>query len=314
MADSDSFLSRFSEGLILASVPAAGYGLAFVYEAGFCAYHRIPPHLIVPSITTVIVAAGACGMSLLLSVALVRELIANAGKRPHARLFLVVSAVRLIIVSLYSLTTIAPRSATFICIGVVVAFDLIHLVPPALSKALAGTYLDRLEASLANDKTRPLIPTLLQRTHPEAPRLFTLTIFLCFLAYLLGYSAAVSQRDFLVTDSKPRGAVLRIYGDLVITAPVDLAAKRLQASFSFKKVTDLGPVSRLSIGPLTPIETPDEAIAVSPTSPANVAPAGTTDAGTIASGRRALGRSDASAADRPPAPPPTERPDGQANR
>jgi len=46
--DGDSGLQRspISEGILIASLPAFAYAIAYAYEAGFCSVFRIPTHLI----------------------------------------------------------------------------------------------------------------------------------------------------------------------------------------------------------------------------------------------------------------------------
>ena len=76
------------------------------------------------------------------------------------------------------------------------------------------------------------------------------------LANLAGDAAAISQKEFLVTNTTPAMVVLRVYGDTMICAPFDRNSHEVKKSFTLLKMAE-DPKLVLSlenVGPLKPVD------------------------------------------------------------
>lgn len=78
------------------------------------------------------------------------------------------------------------------------------------------------------------------------------------LGFSIGHIEAITRSEFLVTNTNPPSAVLRIYGDMMVTAPFDKANKTVLKSFSILRTSDDPKLSLTlqEIGPLTPQTAP----------------------------------------------------------
>jgi hypothetical protein len=85
-----------------------------------------------------------------------------------------------------------------------------------------------------------------------------ITVFLVIaisMGYVLGRTDATNKVEYLITNTQPESVVLQIFGNTLITAPIDRAAKTVQKSFSIHKIGE-EPHLRLTIdnvGPLVPV-------------------------------------------------------------
>ncbi|HEX8144645.1 MAG TPA: hypothetical protein VF553_18905 [Pyrinomonadaceae bacterium] len=76
------------------------------------------------------------------------------------------------------------------------------------------------------------------------------------LTFVVGQAEAINQRNFLVINTSPEMAVLRIYGDNMSCAPFNRETKEVQKSFVIIKAAD-NPKHSFNledIGPLKPVE------------------------------------------------------------
>lgn len=85
-----------------------------------------------------------------------------------------------------------------------------------------------------------------------------ITVFLVIaisMGYVLGRTDATNKVEYLITNTQPESVVLQIFGNTLITAPINREEKTVQKSFSIHKIGE-EPHLRLTldnVGPLVPV-------------------------------------------------------------
>jgi hypothetical protein len=257
-----------TEGLIITASPIVGYMLSFVYEMGFAGVFKIPPQLITISLTTFFVATGSLFMIALLlfqlsSLGFVVFSDLSTSDSPVYRRFVRLSPGFLFSVVLLLLTAGTHSSAWIGVVGVWAIFIFLEFVFPCITQRDKVTYLEKLKAQDRLDRRRgDLLDYIAQRIGRP---FITIMIFLgliTYLYYFAGYTTALKQSEFLVTDTSPERVVLRIYGDKMICAPFDRITRTVEKNFVILKMSEDPNVALHleKIGPLSPEKTPSTQI------------------------------------------------------
>ena len=206
--------------LIVAASPVLGYGLAYVYQLGYCSVFNIPTELIKLDLTTVLVAiAGTFGVLFLfawffLMFWITPRNISSIGQKIYVSLLLLIF---LFVFSLLFLTLVEAEQIA-IMYG---AFLLIIFFGPWFARKLTSIHLGK-------RKSEPETPIDGRIGQIVNSKYFRYTIFgVCLLVIIIycsalaGRSAAFNKQIFYVPSSNPDSVVLKIYGDNIICGQLE---------------------------------------------------------------------------------------------
>lgn len=230
-----------SEAALLAAIPVVGYLITYIYEASFCSYFDIPLEFILLSPAQLFMAlVVVLGFCLLYGGTL----------------------------ELYFKYHPALGSLFPALLGALVTQDwyrgpfVLHLIPwylAMLITTLLRYWYEMRKAAEQEGADANGSSSRSEPHHESSPQallvrrgLILVTVSLPF-AFSFGVSDAKKRVRFLVTDTKPPLAMLRIYGERLICAPVDLKAKRIKRDFSLLTLGEdfKNKLKLRAIGPLT---------------------------------------------------------------
>ena len=142
-------------------------------------------------------------------------------------------------------------------VGVLLVLAALDFLFPMLR--YRGTFIERLAASEVRHSWAPsfvLLEAVARRFGPIWVKgMFWLIIALA-VVYAAGRSSALNQEDFLVASTSPERVVLRIYGDMIITASFD-KARSVERKFVILKTGEPSLVLRTErVGPLEVVKSP----------------------------------------------------------
>jgi hypothetical protein len=237
------------EASLLILLPALGYLLAYTYQQGACRAFRVPTALIRLDLSTVLVGTyygvlGVAGFGFIMFVA--RQL------SPHK------SPLRMRVAKM---TGIVGMSVMFLSFGgreYWVPLLVACLFGAALEFGLpllhteAKGYQAKMAASDARNAADSAATSRLM-----FGTWWSTMLYFAFIAAVSanarGDGDARDQTSFLVraTDKKET-VVLRVYGDILIVAPVDRATKTIRPEFEVVEAKVAGPLRLEEIGPLKP--------------------------------------------------------------
>jgi hypothetical protein len=137
--------------------------------------------------------------------------------------------------------------------GMVAFFAILDFIFPLILQRGKGSYRDKLTAQAEAEENNRTIGRLLNARFGNVG-VTTLLIIMygLSLAYAAGRAHGEQQEEFLVIDQSPEVVVLRIYGEYLITAPVDRSTKEVEKKFVILKLSDNSPTSLTleKVGPL----------------------------------------------------------------
>ena len=243
------------QGIIVAAIPVIGYGLAFLYEVGFCSAFKIPKEFITLNLTTVFVAAGS-----LLGVVFVLYwfaefilMLLSMRKSPlfrELRSFLIILLLSLGFVIVWW----GLWERVFFIAFILLWFAFLLFVSPLITQRDKRSYIEKLQAQRKRDLETPVVilDSLVRLLGRGAFIIIFVVILLLVFSYAIGEAEALNQDEFLVPSTYPQAVVLRIYGENMICAPFDREQKEIQKSFFIIRMTDEPrPMLQLQkIGPL----------------------------------------------------------------
>jgi hypothetical protein len=217
----------FAESVLLALVSAFAYFVAYLYERGFAEAFGIPPELIDLKWTTVF----AAGFGVLLAISCVTfiSVVTKASRKLSDRSKRIVRTVTPYFVSVAIFLAVfgwSRASSLFLLMALTIASleSLKALVSLAVSAVRKRT--SQSEAMTKEGAADELLAPLL-----GAPAWFVRLVLIMVgslpIVMLSGRVKALDMRDFLVTANPTSQAVLRIYGDKIVTAQYDRAARTL---------------------------------------------------------------------------------------
>lgn len=246
-----------TEGIIIAVIPILAYLVTFSYEVGYAGFFLIPQNLITLNIINFF---AVCGVLLSLFVILLWPILIYIDLVKKETNVITLRFVKLFPFYLWLVVNELLYGFTLwrewiLSLIIAIILSIIEFGAPLLSQRHKGSYNEKLKADLEADlKTETIFDRLLQFLGWKI-YLFTLIfIFMLLISYNVGRAEALKKVNFLVVDTSPEVAVLRIYGDYLICVPFDRGSREVQRSFvilnmseSFKTTLKLE-----KIGPLHP--------------------------------------------------------------
>jgi hypothetical protein len=251
--------SWLTEGIMIALIPASAYLWALYYEVGFYEYFHIPYGLISLNPTTVL--ASSLPVFFILSFLLILLLVGVfvvAYEQISMLVFFVLIGMGGIWMVLFSGESYQQRILvavlTLMMLGIV-------LTLPFRRPRAEGNYWRRLWVSLLRTRS----PTAVTRSRPQLrvrpPEflvIFVIVIIIWFFIFLsrsMGKEDAKGWRNFQVIAAetpRPEVAVLRVYGDYLLTVPFDRTTKEFEKKLYILKISDMPKVPLVleDIGPL----------------------------------------------------------------
>jgi hypothetical protein len=248
---------RISDAFILATLSGFSYAAAYAFERGFAAKVGIPPELIDLRWTTIFGAAGAVFLGAVITVAAYRLPSAPSRISPVIRLVLTT----LMIVPVFGLVAflILGLSRWKLVLVGSVSLCILFVLVVALLALWAGPQRSNIWSSKQlEEKTDDLLVAGI-RVPGWVEVGAAWLLFSVPLAAVAGGVTAIDMQDFLVTNSgKAPQAVIRIYGDKIVTAELDRETQTLQPIYRILPLTDTGRVFtaerlRNYLPPCTPV-------------------------------------------------------------
>jgi hypothetical protein len=229
--------SILTDGVLIAIATAFAYFATFVYEIGYCSNFLIPFSLISPNTSTILVAAAAIGSIFVSSMNLLGFTTPLFRRAKKGDGDIILAFTGFFIIALIFATKIYDLS--FKQIGYAVLGFLIFMILPIIpiffssiwkylkSKVKKNNTLS--QPTHKNEKKEEEKETLsfsvdefLENWMPQKiVRVFVFFGIVLLIAFIVGDGNASTQKRFLTLKNSPSTAVLRIYGDLMITAPFD---------------------------------------------------------------------------------------------
>jgi hypothetical protein len=240
-------------------VAPIGYGAAYLREWGFCSVFGIPIEFIQVNVTTVLIAITS-GVGVLFFLFWVADLFYTLSRQKKLKNFgpvkrrLLFDVLFLVIFGcLFAL--FPPLIYTWpLLLPFLFFLVFTQFVAPLITQKQIPGYISKLEAQDRVERETPLLlDYVVKRAGITIVSLGILVaMFLCAM-FLLGYSTAERQTDFLVPSTHQDSVVLRIYGDNLVCAPFDIKTKEVDKTFFIIKLDDEPrPQLRLvRLGPLT---------------------------------------------------------------
>ena len=251
MSDEQKKNGLFTEAITLALIPAIGFGLAWLYERGFCNVHKIPVDWIQLDTTQIISASVKTATTLIIFFFVINQMTPDIKRllsRPEKRYLILGSFMLMLFLIPYILgaKTLqdAKPSDVILPLVLVVLFLVMFMRPNFLLSDSTGSseFLKRFPLSI---------------------RIGILVLILCSqVSYYLGVSEAKSQKWFLVPENAPDLVLLRKYGDQVIMGRFDQKERNLEPLYTFQSLGDADPKDAVrfnykKVGPLRPWEKDD---------------------------------------------------------
>jgi hypothetical protein len=238
-----------------------GYGAAYLREWGFCIVFGIPIELIQLNITTVLIAITS-GLGVLFLFYLIAEYFYKLAKQERLQKSpmgyrLVFSLLGLMFLSFFLILFPSLIDIWLIGVGFFVLFISIMFLMPLYTQRKIHGYINKLEAQDRITRETPMLLDYFVKSNTGAT-IFVIIIFvILFLGamFLGGYNMAKGQTDFLVPSTHQDSVVLRIYGDNLICAPLNIETKEVEKTFFVIKLDD-EPRPQLNLVKLGPLTSP----------------------------------------------------------
>jgi len=252
----------FTEAMLLAIASAGAYMFAFLYERGYSSFFGIPTQFINVSLVNLLIFGAIVIAFMNTSVLLFHS--AFPFMRPkHPYLAFYVPRFGLI----FFLLVLVPfvlfgweRKIYWLALfGVWMFFVFLYLGLPLIIHRGKGSWRDKFNAELQSGSQE--VPNFINEVGGKLGFnnlgliIGVLSMF-SMLSGFAGESEALRQKQFLITNTVPAMAVLRIYGDNMICAPLDRSTHEIKKSFTILKVAE-DPKLILSlenVGPLKPVD------------------------------------------------------------
>jgi hypothetical protein len=248
-----------TEGLLIATLPAAGYWFAYLYELGFCTYFNLPDAFIdigIPAVLKAIVAMfGVLGLIHVFAEIPFRGLsalprsIAAPIRRIGLAIILMGGGAMILQSTLIQFMIVASIFAVPFLFG--------HFVLPLFTQRGTSGYLAKLEAQhQAELQADSLMDIAAKKIGASWFRLLFLLFLLSFVAYFAGGYNAKVQRSFMVLPGPPELVILKKFGASVVAAAFDRKTQSVSSDYRLISFdNNLGQFRFERVGPLTPNKT-----------------------------------------------------------
>lgn len=240
---------RFLLPITLSLALPLGYLLAYVHEVGYCNVYKVPKELIALDWTSVIIGVSAAlGGSLFLVWFIAMLLLPTQPKQrmgPIRRrlyfLFLVFVFSFFIALRYLLISELIYVITYFIVLGVIL------FVFPVITKTSAKEKGYRRKLAAYDNEQRKSEGPFLKWLGLRGVILIMLLFGIFTFSYLEGRIEAVNQDEFYVPSTYPNSIVLRIYGDTLICANVDVELREIEKEYFIIKTHDQPPPVLMSI-------------------------------------------------------------------
>lgn len=232
-----------TQGIIVALIPVLGYALAYIHEIAFCDTFGIPKEFIILNWPSIIVSIGRI---IVFSLVIIGVLLLPAfiqktrGKKtgPIGRriiTYLVLFLVFFFLVMTYSFTVL---EFSFIFAFFLLYFAILDFFGPCWTQKDIKGYRNKLDAQDKRDAEVMGKITFISKIGRPGLTLIVFIALLPILSYLDGRDNAVTQKEFLVPSIRQESAVLRVYGDRLVCAPLDKEKREVTREFFFINIGD----------------------------------------------------------------------------
>jgi hypothetical protein len=261
---------RLTEGIALALLTGTAYMAAFAFEAGWAEAFGYPVQLIdlqiVPALFFTLLSLSVLIFFWNAADPLMALLKPGANDHPVVRELRPGLAGLAIAFAFYAVNGFRGVPLLWWSIALLVGWVAFHLLFPLLAFRSVQGYVAKIAAVQEVTQQRHL-RKLIADTGALVP-----SVFLCFLALFLSFTAGQSQatrcRSFFVIGQKPEWVVLRIYGSRAITAELVRKESGFRPRYRVFNVDQSETVlTPEALGPLTPLPAP-----VAPSVPVPVTP------------------------------------------
>jgi hypothetical protein len=231
-----------TEGIIIALIPVLGYALAYIHEFAFCDIFGIPKEFIIVNWPSIITSIGRIiVLSLvIIGIILLPAFIQKTGGTkmgPIARRL--VTYIPLLLASFFLVMGYSFILLEFLSIlAFLLYFAILDFLGPCWTQRSIKGYRNRLDAQDKRDAEVMGKITFLGKIGRAGATLIVFIILLLGLSYLDGRDNAVTQEEFLVPSTYQESAVLRVYGDRLVCAPLDREKHQVSREFFFINIGD----------------------------------------------------------------------------
>lgn len=256
-----SWIKMFVFTAFIPLIIALGYGLAYAFERGYCDIYRIPPELIeltvnnlLYNITTTIIILSVSG---LIWYPYVYVPLRKLQKRWGNKLSYLTGGLLVVIILalLYQEVWVKWVPLLIVIVSMVTMLFLIPIIYNWFKKGLNWIKQkicnkpDEIQSE--NNQNIPIDKdTDPSRTDQITPRklvfLVLSSIFiLCAFTFFAGQAKAEMQEEFLVIDDPANSVILRIYGNKLICAPVDMKESQINGNLFIKRLDSITGIMEL---------------------------------------------------------------------
>lgn len=262
--------SLLTDGVAIALATAFAYFATFVYEVAYCSNFAIPISLITPNTSTILVAAAAIGTIFVSSIqllALTTPLFRKSKKKNASSLWAVLGAIIVGLIVISKIYELNAKQLGYIVLGLIVLFlspiipltamGIWHLIKSKIFRRPARKVSTTVATTTASAEPKEELwltaDEFLENWIPQ--KIVRQILFfggIILIAYIVGDGNASTQKRFLVFKDHPDVAVLRIYGDLMISAKFNRETKEVSSELSLLWLSEKKQITFANeeIGPL----------------------------------------------------------------
>jgi hypothetical protein len=257
----DTRMSLWTEGVVLASIPFAGYLLAFSYEWGYLSHFSVPADVI--ELSTPSVIAGCVSLvSAIFMFGILTETILAILPIPGEHSPYRMPVVRTVLAALLVLAAVWLGAPFVISVSLVVLVAIVaffEFIFPLFTRRRVEGYVNKLKAQEEFEQSfqKGLLLTKLAAFVPAELRWIALTGMLgLFLAFLTGTGAAARRIEFHVNQADPDEVAVRTYHSRVVCCRLKNGAL-IDRNFTVRQVPNecsfvLRTIGPLKLGPIMP--------------------------------------------------------------
>jgi hypothetical protein len=241
---------NFSDGVLLAAVPAAGYIVAYLYELGYCHYFNIPSEFIYIDrqvIVTSVLAVLGFVAALHSLIDFIREHFAWV-PRPLGRVLLRIAVALGIVLGLAVVSRATYLQMAGMCAIVVGPTVIGNLLLPLLPSGSSGGYIDRVALELSKgDARRSMLDIYAKFAGASVFLGVGLFYLVCVSAYVVGGYTAKGKVRFLTVRDSSEVVLVRTNSDFLV-APYDSSRGVIQPDVRLipldakLHIADIGPL------------------------------------------------------------------------
>lgn len=245
-----------SDALLIAAVPVFGYAAAFAFKTGTATRFKIPLELITLDLQDILLAIGISSsafivLAMVLNVfhsMVMRDLEKPPTSAGEVFRTLLEPNIPILVAPIpFMILYRTPGEAILMVEGAFIALFILPTLLVALVRG-EGSYLDRIRRM---QRAETAARTPMDRVPRRLVRGVLLAIYIVVLFFAVGDTQALYRETFLVTSQGPPRAVLAIYRDRMVLAPVDLRSRHIGRG---RDIVSLGTTEQLftlrHIGPL----------------------------------------------------------------